>query len=76
MADQRFPVEASHILMFARAIGDPNPAYRDPDSPEAKAGLTGALVRKFVEAGSALTPQDILRPQDRGFLASVLAPPP
>ena len=23
MADQRFPVEASHILMFARAIGDP-----------------------------------------------------
>ncbi|HEX4822275.1 MAG TPA: MaoC family dehydratase N-terminal domain-containing protein [Acidimicrobiales bacterium] len=37
MAEQRFPVEASHILMFARAIGDPNPAYSDPDSPEAKA---------------------------------------
>ena len=37
MAAERFPVEASHILMFARAIGDPNPAYRDADSPEAKA---------------------------------------
>jgi pilus assembly protein CpaB len=44
------------------------------DTPEAKAALTGSLVRKFVEAGSALTLQDILRPQDRGFLASVLAP--
>jgi len=27
MAIQRFPVEAGHILCFARAIGDPNPAY-------------------------------------------------
>src|SRR5207245_7667642 len=42
MAAEHFPVEASHILMFARAIGDPNPAYRDPDSPEARA--TGGIV--------------------------------
>ena len=26
---QPFPVEAGHILMFARAIGDENPAYVD-----------------------------------------------
>jgi N-terminal half of MaoC dehydratase len=26
----RFPVEASHIMMFARAVGDANPAYYDP----------------------------------------------
>ena len=31
MADFRFPVEASHILMFARAIGDPNPVYADAE---------------------------------------------
>jgi hypothetical protein len=28
LAVERFPVEAGHILLFARAIGDPNPAYR------------------------------------------------
>jgi hypothetical protein len=27
MAMERFPVEAGHILCFARAIGDPNPVY-------------------------------------------------
>lgn len=41
---------------------------------ESKAGLPGSLIRKFVEAGSPVTLQDILRPRDRGFLASVLAP--
>ena len=29
MAVERFPVEAGHIMLFARAIGDPNPAYCD-----------------------------------------------
>jgi len=27
----RFPVDAAHIAMFARAIGDPNPVYYDPE---------------------------------------------
>ena len=31
MAIDRFPVEAGHILMFARSIGDPNPVYADAD---------------------------------------------
>ncbi|MCC8938650.1 Flp pilus assembly protein CpaB [Bradyrhizobium sp. Arg68] len=44
------------------------------ESPDSKAGLPGSLVRKFVDAGSPITLQDILRPKDRGFLASVLAP--
>ena len=25
----RFPIEAGHVMMFARAIGDPNPVYQD-----------------------------------------------
>lgn len=33
MAVERFPVEEGHILMFARAIGDPGPAYTDPAAP-------------------------------------------
>jgi pilus assembly protein CpaB len=44
------------------------------DSPDAKAGLRGSLIRKFLDTGSPVTAQDVLRPRDRGFLASVLAP--
>jgi hypothetical protein len=29
VATKRFPVEAGHILLFARSIGDPNPIYAD-----------------------------------------------
>jgi pilus assembly protein CpaB len=61
---------------FAARVVAPDrvPAGAIIETPESKAGLTGSLVRKYVEAGSPLTLQDILRPQDRGFLASVLAP--
>lgn len=44
------------------------------ETPESKSGLPGSLIRNFVEAGSLITLQDILRPRDRGFLASILAP--
>lgn len=42
------------------------------DTPEVRAGLRGALIRKFMDVGSAITADDILRPRDRGFIASVL----
>jgi pilus assembly protein CpaB len=44
------------------------------DTPDARAGLRGSLVRKFLDAGSPVTSEDVLRPRDRGFLATVLAP--
>ncbi|MGY2905426.1 Flp pilus assembly protein CpaB [Bradyrhizobium sp. URHC0002] len=44
------------------------------ETPDSKIGLPGSLVRKFVDAGSPITLQDVLRPRDRGFLATVLAP--
>lgn len=44
------------------------------ETPDSKIGLPGSLVRKFIDTGSPITLQDILRPRDRGFLASVLAP--
>jgi pilus assembly protein CpaB len=50
------------------------PAGAILETPDSKAGLPGSLVRKFVDAGKAVTLDDILRPRDRGFLASVLAP--
>ena len=44
------------------------------DTPDARIRLRGSLVRNFLDAGSPVTSQDVLRPRDRGFLASVLAP--
>jgi acyl dehydratase len=41
MAVDRFPVEASHVMMFARAIGDPNPVYADAE--QAAASEVGAI---------------------------------
>jgi pilus assembly protein CpaB len=49
------------------------PAGAILETPDTKIGLPGSLVRKFVDAGSPVTLHDILRPRDRGFLASVLA---
>jgi acyl dehydratase len=31
VTERSFPVESGHVLMFARAIGDDNPVYRDPE---------------------------------------------
>lgn len=50
------------------------PAGAILETSKSKAGLPGSLVRKFVDVGSPITLQDVLRPRDRGFLASVLAP--
>jgi pilus assembly protein CpaB len=53
---------------------DSVPAEAMLDTPDSKASLPGSLVRKFIDVGKPVTLQDILRPRDRGFLASVLAP--
>jgi pilus assembly protein CpaB len=50
------------------------PAGAILDTPDNKVGLPGSLVRNFIEINTPITMQDILRPSDRGFLASVLAP--
>jgi pilus assembly protein CpaB len=44
------------------------------DTPEARAQLRGALIRRYVEPGMPLLQADMLRPRERGFLAAVLAP--
>jgi hypothetical protein len=55
MAVDRFPVEWSHILMFARSIGDENPVYRDP--AQAVAPPT------FVQASAQFDEEYFLRPK-------------
>lgn len=63
MAVERFPVEASHIMMFARSIGDPNPIYED----EAYAAGTepGRIIAPptFAQASAQFDPDYRLRPK-------------
>lgn len=42
MAKITFPIEATHIMMFARAIGDENPVYHDAE--KAKDTEVGGIV--------------------------------
>jgi N-terminal half of MaoC dehydratase len=63
MAVERFPVEATHILMFARAIGDENPVYTDPGSPEAAEFGSVIAPPTFTMAGAQFDPENILLPK-------------
>jgi pilus assembly protein CpaB len=58
----------------ARALVGPVPAQAIPDTPDARAAIRGALIRRYLEAGASVSQDDVLRPRDRGFLAAVLAP--
>ena len=59
MAVERFPIEAGHIMCFARAIGDANPAYYG--------AITGAEAvpapPTFVTASAQFDPDYPLRPK-------------
>ena len=55
----RFPVEAGHIMMFARAIGDANPRFY-----EETAGAKGVVAPPtFVQASAQFDPDYPLRPK-------------
>jgi N-terminal half of MaoC dehydratase len=59
----RFPVEASHILMFARAIGDPNPIYCDAEY--AATSEAGSIIAPptFAAAAAHFDPDNAMRPK-------------
>lgn len=63
MAIKKFPVEASHILMFARAINDPNPIYSDEEV--ARRSELGAIPAPptFTQASAQFDPDYFLRPK-------------
>jgi hypothetical protein len=60
---ERFPIEAGHIMAFARAVGDFSPVYHDPSSDEAKA--VGGIVAPptFFQASAQFDPDYPLRPK-------------
>ena len=59
MGIERFPVEAGHILMFARAIGDTNPAYEGA----LHSGDPVPAPPTFVQSSAQFDPEYFLRPQ-------------
>ena len=63
MAIEKFPVEAGHIMLFARAIGDPNTIYYD--EAYAKGTEAGSIIAPptFVQASAQFDPDYRLRPK-------------
>jgi acyl dehydratase len=59
----RFPIEAGHIIMFARALGDANPVYADESY--AKASETGGVIAPptFAQASAQFDSEYPLRPK-------------
>ena len=63
MTVEKFPVEASHIMMFARSIGDGNPIYHDEE--HAKGTEPGGIIAPptFAQASAQFDPDYGLRPK-------------
>ena len=63
MTVDRFPVEASHIMMFARSVGDPNPIYYDAE--HAQGTEPGGIIAPptFAQASAQFDPDYGLRPK-------------
>jgi N-terminal half of MaoC dehydratase len=63
VAVQRFPVEEGAIILFARAVGDPNPVYSD--AGYAASTEVGALIAPptFIQSSAHFDPDYPLRPK-------------
>src|SRR5690349_24440486 len=63
MAAKRFPIEAGHIMLFARSVGDPNPVYYDEEA--AKQTEAGGIIAPptFVQSSAQFDPDYFLRPK-------------
>jgi acyl dehydratase len=63
VAVTKFPIEASHILMFARAVGDPNPIYSDPEYARQTECAAIIAPPTFTQASAQFDPDYALRPK-------------
>ena len=66
MAIDKFLIEASHIMMFARSVGDSNPIYHDEDY--AKSTKLGGIIPPptFAQSSAQFDPEYFLRPKVGG----------
>ena len=63
MAVKKFPVEASHILMFARSVGDYNKIYEDDEYAKSTEPGTVIAPPTFAQASAQFDPDYFLRPK-------------
>lgn len=63
MAVEQFPVEAGHIMLFARAIGDTNQIYHDADYAQGTEPGSVIAPPTFVQASAQFNPDYHLRPK-------------
>ena len=63
MAVDKFPVEASHIMMFARSVGDENPIYYDEDYAATTEPGRVVAPPTFAQASAQFDPDFFLRPK-------------
>ena len=66
MAVNKFLIEASHIMMFARSVGDSNPIYHDEEY--AKNTELGGIIPPptFAQSSAQFDPEYFLRPKVGG----------
>lgn len=62
MAEFKFPVDASQIMLFARAVGDKNPIYHDSEYASASEVKGIVAPPTFVQASAQYDPKFPLRP--------------
>lgn len=63
MAVEKFPIEAGHIMLFARAIGDKNPIYYDEGYAKTTEMSSIIAPPTFVQASAQFDPDYHLRPK-------------
>ena len=63
MSNVRFPIEAGHILLFARELGDENPIYHDTNYAETTEVRDVIAPPTFERAVRQFDPNDQLRPR-------------
>lgn len=63
MTVKKFPVEAGHIMMFARSIGDANEIYYDEDYAKSTEPAAVIAPPTFVQASAQFDPDYFLRPK-------------
>ena len=62
MAVEKFPVEASHILMFARSVGDYNEIYADEEYAKTTEPRSIIAPPTFVQASAQFDPDYFCAP--------------
>ena len=63
MAVEKFPVEASHIMMFARSVGDDNQIYYDDEYAKTTEPGTVIAPPTFAQSSAQFDPDYFLRPK-------------